>query len=106
MFGIITTEEHSYLLMGVYKNNVMYPASYFQYIDENGSHIEYISCLTSGNIYYSIHDFVSSIIGMNSINNYNDWIHCQFYDEDNKSWFPLFYLRPDKDAYINIIVSS
>lgn len=106
MFGITTTEEHSYLLMGVYKNNVIHPASYFQYIDDDNTHVEYISCLTTGNIYHSIHEYVSSIIGLRSSNNYEDWIDCQFYDEDGKCWFPLFYLRPDKDSYINIILST
>ncbi len=104
MFGVTTTENHSYLLIGIYKNGIIYPASYFNSPDENK---EYISCLTTSDIFYSIKDFVISILGLNSFNNGNDeWIDCQFFDEYSNSWFPLFYLLPEKNSYINLIISS
>lgn len=104
MFGVTTTENHNYLLLGIHKRGVIYPASYFNSPHENK---EYISCLTTGDIFYSIKDFIISILGLNSFNYNNDeWIQCQFFDEDSHSWFPLFYLLHEKNSYINLILSS
>jgi len=104
MFGVSTTENHSYLLLGVYKRGIIYTASYFNSPDDN---IEYISCITTGDIFYSIQSFIDSILGLGSNNSSNDeWINCQFYDEDANTWFPLFYLLPEKNSYINHIISS
>ncbi len=104
MFGVNTIENHNYLLLGIYKRGVIYPASYFNTPDENK---EYISCLTTGDIFYSIQDFVISVLGLNAFNSGEDeWMNCQFFDEDAQSWLPLFYLLPEKDSYINLIISS
>jgi hypothetical protein len=103
MFGVATTESHSYLLVGIYKRGVIYPASYFNAPDDN----EYISCLTTGDIFYSLQEFINSILGLDAPNCGSDeWSICQFYDEEAKSWFPLFYLLPEKNSYIHHIIAS
>lgn len=103
MFGVQITESHTYLLVGVFKRGVIYSASYSNALDDENR--EYITCHSTGDTFYSIRSFTQSILGLGADNGDDEWIQCLYYDEDAKMWFPLFYLLPQKDSYIEAIIN-
>jgi hypothetical protein len=88
MFGKQTIEEFDYLLLSVYKYGTSYCASY----NKNSDGTEFITSINTGEIFYNLTDFITSIHGISS--GY-EWIECLFYDEDSKLWAPLYFLLSD-----------
>ena len=74
----------TYLILSVFHNNIENCGSYYNGIDG-----EYIASIATGEKFYNVYDFVHSITGLNTGDEFND---CYFYDEITSSWIPLHYL--------------
>lgn len=83
-FGKKITGYNSYLLLGVNNFDVMYCGSYN--CNENG--VETITSINSGETFYSFKEFVVSILGMHST---DEWMECCIYDEEAKQWGEIGY---------------
>lgn len=79
----IISKEVSYLLLSVYDKGVLRCASYHK--DKNQ---EFIISILTGEKFYSVREFVQNIKGLS----YTDETDCCYYDDDAKSWFPLYFL--------------
>lgn len=83
MFGFDTIEKKNYLLLGVYKCNVIYTGVYSYDKDTNK---ESIVSINSGETFYDLKSFVFSILGLNST---LEWYECYYYDEYQSNWISL-----------------
>lgn len=94
-FGKKINGYNSYLLLGVYYIDSYYCGSY--HCDSNG--IETITAINSGEVFYSLKEFVGSILGMRST---DEWMECSIFDEtsdpDGQRWGEIgyFYLINDE----------
>jgi hypothetical protein len=78
------TDDYSYLLLSVYRNGRDNCGSYYK--DEDG---EYIVSIATGEKFYSVKDFVLSIMGYEMV---DEWFDCSFYNEEIGNWVPLYYV--------------
>jgi len=83
-----TIDNNNYLLLGIYKNNIINCATYYHSQYDN---IETITSINSGEVFYNIKSFVSSILNDNEINN-NEYELCNYYNEYDNEWIPLSLL--------------
>jgi|LakMenE01Jun11ns_1017448.scaffolds.fasta_scaffold9537408_2 hypothetical protein len=84
MFNYNISIKSNYLLVGVYKNGIIYTGSYSKI-----NNIESITSNTTGEIFYSITDFLISIYGNDF---YSELMSLIIYDENKKYWIPLTQL--------------
>jgi len=84
LFNREVSEDCSYLLLGVYYEDRYYCGSYYK--NEDG---EFITCILTGDKFYSLRDFVESIHGHEV---FDEWYECAFYDEDLCDWVSLIHL--------------
>lgn len=77
-------KSYSYLLLLVYKNNIDHCATYYKGVDG-----EYITSISTGERFYNLYDFVFSINGLATI---NEFMECYFYSEVCENWVPIAYL--------------
>jgi len=93
-FGRKIKDYNSYLLLGVYYLDVFHCGSYC--CDSNG--IETITAISSGEVFYSLKEFVVSILGMRST---DEWMECSIFDEtsdpDGQRWGEIGYFYFVKD---------
>lgn len=89
MFGKRMFDEMNYRLVGVYKYGVVHCGSYVKTEDD-----ESITSLETGEKFYSTQEFVNSILGLAAQNELYELIS---YDEETKSWVPLFALIDDTE---------
>jgi hypothetical protein len=73
--------DYSYLLLGVYHNGVYNCGSYFNDEDD-----EYIISILTGEKFYSVNEFVFSIMGYDMN---DEWLDCSFYNEETGNWISL-----------------
>lgn len=85
MFGKSLIKNKKHRLLAVCKNNIYYCASY----DKINHNYEVITSINTGEKFYSLHSFVHSIIGLKSVNEYNE---CLYYNSDKKKWRAIKYL--------------
>lgn len=85
MFGRPFIKNRQYCLLAVFKNGVYYCASY----NKDDDNTEVITSINTGEKFYSLKGFVESIIGLNSVNEFNE---CLYYNYDKKRWRSLKYL--------------
>jgi hypothetical protein len=76
--------DKSYLLLSVFHKNTNFCGTYYK--GEDG---EFITSLLTGEKFYNLRDFVISIKGLGTI---DEWDTCYF-DEEEQYWFPLIHLR-------------
>lgn len=94
-FGKKIKDYKPYLLLGVYYHDIFHCGSY--YCDSNGR--ESITAINSGEVFYSLREFVVSIIGLHST---DEWMECSIFDEtsdpDGQRWGEIgyFYLENDE----------
>lgn len=106
MFGHTINDYQSYRLLGVLKNGVVYTGTYYRNFSERE---ETITATLSGEVFYSIKDFVLSVNGLSS---QDEWMECLFYaeplhtdDEEPEliyegGWFPIgLFLRSDSTYF-------
>jgi hypothetical protein len=84
MLGNFRIKKRAYYLFAVRKHNVMHCAAY----STNGM-IETITSIETGEIFHSLYDFVFSILGMNTRNEFDD---CVYYSEFRNRWRPIKYI--------------
>ena len=83
-FGKEITDNYSYLLLSVYHNGTDNCGSYYK--GEDG---EYIVSILTGEKFYSLYDFVYSIKGLST---FNDWDDCFFFYEEISEWVPIIHI--------------
>lgn len=76
------SQNYSYLLLNVCHNNKNYCGTYYKGLDG-----EYITSILTGEKFYSLEKFISSVK-----EGKDDWHYCNYYDEEIDCWFPLEYL--------------
>lgn len=77
----------SYRLVSVVNNNVIHCGSY-----DNIDGLEAITCLRSGEKFYSIPDFMRHHYGLRSFNENYDFA---IYDDEEEIWLPLMMWTKD-----------
>ena len=85
MFGKELIKNKKHRLLAVYKNDIYYCASY----NNDDDYCEIITSINTGEKFYSLQSFVHSIIGLKSI---NEWNECLYYSSYNKRWRSIKYL--------------
>ena len=85
MFGKQLIKIKKNRLLAVRKNGVYYCASY----DKDDDYYEVITSINTGEKFYSLQSFVHSIIGMKSVNEFNE---CLYYNSNKKKWRQVKYL--------------
>jgi len=88
MFGKNINIDKSYLLLSVHKRGVEYCGSY--YSDNNGT--ETITSINTGEVFYNLKNFVESIYGFDTE---DEWRDCRYFNEDKSSWASLYSLMDD-----------
>jgi hypothetical protein len=83
-FGKEITHNYPYLLLSVYHKYCDNCGSYYK--GEDG---EYIVSILTGEKFYSLKEFVSSIKGYDMG---DEWLDSFFYNEEIKVWIPLIYI--------------
>jgi hypothetical protein len=86
MFGKSLIKNKKHRLLAVRKNNIYYCASYDM---DNDDYCEVITSINTGEKFYSLASFVQSIIGLKSVNEFNE---CLYYSNNKKKWRPVKYL--------------
>ena len=85
MFGKQLIKNKKHRLLAVYKNDVYYCASY----NKDHDYCEVITSINTGEKFYSLQSFVHSIIGLKSI---NEWNECLYYSSYKNRWRSIKYL--------------
>jgi hypothetical protein len=85
MFGKHLIKNRKHRLLAVYKDDVYYCASY----DKVSDYCEIITSINTGEQFYTLKSFTQSIIGLKSV---NEWQECLYYSSDKKKWRPVRYL--------------
>ena len=85
MFGKQLIKIKKNRLLAVCKNGVYYCASY----DKDDDYYEVITSINTGEKFYSLQSFVHSIIGMRSVNEFNE---CLYYNSNKKKRRLVKYL--------------
>ena len=83
-FGKEITDDYSYLLLSVFHKNCDNCGSYYK-----GQDGEYIVSILTGEKFYSVKEFVLSIMGYDMRDELYD---CSFYNEEIGNWVPLHYV--------------
>ena len=78
MLGNLRIKKKGYYLFAVRKNNIMYCGTYSR--REMG---EIITSTTTGEIFYSLYDFIFSVLKTKKINELKD---CVYYSEYRNKW--------------------
>ena len=84
MLGNHRIKKRSYYLFAVLKHNIMHCGTY----STNGVN-DTITSVETGEIFHSIHDFVYSVYGMNTK---NEFYNCYYYSEFRNRWRPIRYI--------------
>jgi hypothetical protein len=84
LFSKEITNDYSYLLLSVYHNGLDNCGSYYK-----GEEGEYIVSISTGEKFYSVKEFVLSIMGYDMG---DEWFDCSFYNEEIGNWIPLQYV--------------
>lgn len=84
MFGKSFIKDKKYCLLAVFKNGVYHCASYNKDIN-----CEVITSIDTGEKFYSLDSFVKSIIGLKSV---NEWNECLYYNNSKNRWRSVKYL--------------
>jgi hypothetical protein len=85
MFGKQLIKNKKHRLLAVYKNDVYYCA----YYNKDHDYCEVITSINTGEKFYSLQSFVHSIIGLKSI---NEWNECLYYSTYKNRWRSVKYL--------------
>jgi hypothetical protein len=85
MFGKELIKNKKHRLLAVYKNDIYYCASY----NNDDDYCEIITSINTGEKFYSLQSFVHSIIGLKSI---NEWDECLYYSSSKNRWRSVKYL--------------
>jgi hypothetical protein len=85
MFGKPFIKDRKYCLLAVFKNNIYHCASY----NKDDDYCEVITSINTGEKFYSIKGFVESILGMKSV---NEWDECLYYNSNKNRWRSIKYL--------------
>jgi hypothetical protein len=78
------SQDYPYLLVSVYHKDCDNCGTYYK--GEDG---EYITSILTGEKFYSLYDFVFSIKGLGTD---DEWSSSFFYNEECGEWIPLMYL--------------
>ena len=85
MFGKSVIKDRKYYLLAVYKNEIYNCASY----NKDDEYCEIITSINTGEKFYSLKSFVDSILGLRSV---NEWDECLYYSKNKNRWRSLKYL--------------
>ena len=85
MFGKHLIKNKNHRLLAFYKNEVYHCASY----DKVSDYCEIITSINTGEQFYTLKSFTQSIIGLKSV---NEWNECLYYSSEKKKWRPVKYL--------------
>lgn len=84
MFNYNISINNNYLLIGAYKYGIVYTGSYSKINNQ-----EYIISHTTGEVFYSINDFLISVYGIGAD---SELMSLIIYDEIRNYWVPLTQL--------------
>jgi hypothetical protein len=84
MLGNLRIKKRAYYLFAIRKNNIMHCASY----STNGVN-EIVTSIETGEIFHSLYDFVYSILGMRTKDEFEN---CVYYSEFRNKWRSIKYI--------------